>query len=1275
MKKNVVRILTAVLMLSVVFSSSVFAAEKQKSAWESFVGLFTGNAVTVADTQVDGVTYRTHIQNDGWKQGWVSDGEMSGSEGRGLRLEGIEIEIDGDDLPDGLGVTYRTQIENDGWLDWETDGDTSGSVGKGLRLEAIEIELTGDDAGDYSIGYRTHIQNYGWEEDWVYNGDTSGTVGEGLRLEGIQIEIFRNIPDLTEYEAALAAVTQADYTAASWTAYQAVVNANVVDEDNLVSEVEEATAAITAAQANLVKVLKVESVSAINANQILVTYNGAVDKTTAETLANYTFEGKTNNGAGVVTTITAVALSNTTTFAETPKATLQADGKSVLITLDTNTTNGTLQLLEPQVTQKLKVANVKDAAGTAITAVTNSFTYVDTTIPTVTSVSAEGNRVIVVAFSEFVKPATATVASNYQIDGVSLTAYGAGTGAYDAATNVVRFTLSSALADKTYVFKYSVNNAITDAIGLKVVEATADLKIVADTTAAKVSSVEVVKPTSGGNYILIKFTKPLAATNDVITGIPVLIDNVNQNASTTVVNGNLKVTAGAVVSDGAHAINIKNDTTNYLLDAFGVKVETGSITYTIAADTVKPAVSSVTVLDGNAQVDVKFTKTVDLTTAQNRLNYTITNSSSAQQTIASAVLKTGTTDTITLTLNTALKAGTFTVGIQGVKDTASTPNTMNAYTGTLTVVDTVKPTVSSVTYDNATKTVYVTYSKDMNTTSITTAANYLLDNKALPSDTTITALSNTVAKLKFASDTVLAGKKFAVSTGATDVSGNPLSGFGYETTLATPFVTGTLDVAPADSTVANYTQATGQKTVTVKLNNALEILTASEFSYSIDNGTNYTPFTQQQASFTTTDGKSTITFTLPLTDAQILNKTTLSNVKIQANNSGSTTKATDGSTINTTGSLVAGITPADKVAPAVFITSGAGVTPVTYNVLVSDGNANGKVDTMTIQFSEALKTGSVAIDDFAVTGLTVNNATVTTTTVGNDTVTLALNEGTVVDTLDTFAVTLKGDVEDSVGNVLKADTSKAYTAAASAGAVALASINGNTGTAAQYATLGVTGVNASNLTAVNAAVAAAKPVGGYTTAAAIQAAANTGIATYNGTVASITVKTAPTTVAYTSGGTLNLAGLVVTLTKNDASTEDVAFANFAAKGITTAKANGAALVVADTAVAITHTASGQSVNQAITVAPISLSAVTIQTTASAINGVISVNVLTPSAATVTYQWQKAAGAGAFANIAGATSATYTIPAGTLSADRFQLVITGSGEYTGTVTSTNAITIP
>ena len=59
---------------------------------------------------------------------------------------------------------------------------------------------------------------------------------------------------MTAYNAALAAVSQADYTSATWTTYQLVVSANVVTDQNSQSEVDAATLAITTAQGALVHI-------------------------------------------------------------------------------------------------------------------------------------------------------------------------------------------------------------------------------------------------------------------------------------------------------------------------------------------------------------------------------------------------------------------------------------------------------------------------------------------------------------------------------------------------------------------------------------------------------------------------------------------------------------------------------------------------------------------------------------------------------------------------------------------------------------------------------------------------------------------------------------------------------------------------------------------------------------------------------------------------------------------------------------------------------------
>jgi hypothetical protein len=129
------------------------------------------------------VFYSTHVQNVGW-QGFVSDGDMSGTEGKSLRLEGIVL---GTNI-EGLDLEYATHVENIGWQEPVTSGIMSGTEGMGYRLEAIRISLTGEQAENYDVYYRVHAQNVGWM-GWASNGADSGTAGYGYRLEGIEIKI------------------------------------------------------------------------------------------------------------------------------------------------------------------------------------------------------------------------------------------------------------------------------------------------------------------------------------------------------------------------------------------------------------------------------------------------------------------------------------------------------------------------------------------------------------------------------------------------------------------------------------------------------------------------------------------------------------------------------------------------------------------------------------------------------------------------------------------------------------------------------------------------------------------------------------------------------------------------------------------------------------------------------------------------------------------------------------------------------------------------------
>lgn len=123
------------------------------------------NTTTEAPTANPSVIYSTHIQNIGW-QDYKKDGELSGTEGKSLRLEGIKIS-----LKDIEGsVSYQTHIQDIGWQDIKKDNQMSGTEGKSLRLEAIKISLNGIVSEQYNILYRVHVQNYGWL-GWAKNNE------------------------------------------------------------------------------------------------------------------------------------------------------------------------------------------------------------------------------------------------------------------------------------------------------------------------------------------------------------------------------------------------------------------------------------------------------------------------------------------------------------------------------------------------------------------------------------------------------------------------------------------------------------------------------------------------------------------------------------------------------------------------------------------------------------------------------------------------------------------------------------------------------------------------------------------------------------------------------------------------------------------------------------------------------------------------------------------------------------------------------------------------
>ena len=153
----------------------------------NFKGSKSAQFAIVEPDIVPQISYRTHVQRKGWQK-YVTDGAMSGTSGKSLRLEGINIRLS--NLPYSGGIQYRTHVQRIGWQGWRKNNAMAGTKGKSLRLEAIQIKLYGELAKHYDVYYRVHAQRFGWM-GWAKNGAQSGTAGYSYRLEGIQVVLVR----------------------------------------------------------------------------------------------------------------------------------------------------------------------------------------------------------------------------------------------------------------------------------------------------------------------------------------------------------------------------------------------------------------------------------------------------------------------------------------------------------------------------------------------------------------------------------------------------------------------------------------------------------------------------------------------------------------------------------------------------------------------------------------------------------------------------------------------------------------------------------------------------------------------------------------------------------------------------------------------------------------------------------------------------------------------------------------------------------------------------
>ncbi|QPA54973.1 S-layer homology domain-containing protein [Lysinibacillus sphaericus] len=536
----------------------------------------------------------------------------------------------------------------------------------------------------------------------------------------------------------------------------------------------------------------VKSVSATNLKEVVVEFDGKVDKATATDVDNYEIKGK------VLKT-----------------ATLSEDGKSVTLTLDTVKSTA----FANQVEQKLTFSNVK-AGDKEISVKDYKFTPVDATIPTVVEVKALGNKTLSVKFSEPVKTANT---NNFTIDGKTVV----GEVKVNGNNAIVKLYTSLEDGEHTVAVK-----DVTDFADFKSLNSEHKFNVVKDVTAPTLSSVE--KATF--EKVTIKFSEQVDP-DTVTTSSAYWLQGTSKKYPTAVTQ----------ISEDTFEFDFSNNKIQYTTDLFvtGVKDYSSNV---IAADSkiqvnpvidqTRPEVSSLVYDEKTKELIVKFNKGLDKETAEKAANYVIKDADGkVVSKYKTPKLNPTNNKEVKVQLVDGLTAGkTYTVEVAGVSDNTTLKNVMLPYSKSITVGDTSEPNAKTVVRNKTNNTLIVNFDKKMAVSgdgNVTDASKYLYMNnknewKKLPTGSSVNISpdgKSSIIQLPTSEIKVEDIKKVRVQL-VKDDKDNFLAGL-------------TQDIDVADQSAVTYkgAEATANNKISVEFSRSLleNTLNINDFKVSADN--------------------------------------------------------------------------------------------------------------------------------------------------------------------------------------------------------------------------------------------------------------------------------------------------------------------------------------------------------------------------------------------------------------------------------------------------------
>lgn len=442
---------------------------------------------------------------------------------------------------------------------------------------------------------------------------------------------------------------------------------------------------------------KVEKVTASNLKEIEVSFDGTVDKTSAEDKDKYSVDSSV----------------------ELESATLLEDGKTVR--LGVKVVNG--NVLQNQKSYKISVKNVK-AGNTTVDAKDVAFTPIDNALPEVTEVKSLGTKAVKVTFSEPIKKATST---NFKLDGKTFF----GTTTEGSREVVLKPYNSGDLSVGAHKLEVS---GVEDYHTFKALSKEFEFSVAEDTTAPTVASV---------NATLERVTVTFSEEVD-----PDTVEAANVYWK----SGNDKKVAGSVtrISGTVYEFDFtSNSLPGYETSLFvenvkdysGNVIKETEVKVKAELDQTRPEVTDVSIskLDNKA-INLKFNKQVKIEDVK---YFTLTKSNGdvvpLRNVVASNGSASGEDKVFTLYAYDALTAS-YTLKIVGVRDTTKLQNTILDYTVTLNGKDSTAPAYSSNSGNG--RTLIINFDKELDLASAGDAGNYLvvINNRTqqLPAGTEVT---------------------------------------------------------------------------------------------------------------------------------------------------------------------------------------------------------------------------------------------------------------------------------------------------------------------------------------------------------------------------------------------------------------------------------------------------------------------------------------------------------------------------------------------------------